>query len=86
MPRGDSWRAWSEEAIHVKIKEPGSGQEQLGGIMRVKSATRNCPTEKTSISTTSKQDQRVKKRRGLITRHDVICGLCVRVWLCAVVL
>ena len=47
MPRGDSWRAWSEEAIHVKIKEPGSGQEQLGGIMRVKSATRNCPTEKT---------------------------------------
>ena len=41
---GDSWRAWPEEAIHV---EPGSGQEQLGGIMRVKSATGNCPTEKT---------------------------------------
>ena len=20
---GDSWRAWSEEAIHVKMKEPG---------------------------------------------------------------
>ena len=43
----DSWRAWSKEAIHVIMKEPGSGQEQLGGIMRVKSATGNCPTEKT---------------------------------------
>ena len=41
MPMGDSWRAWSEEAIHVKMKEPGSGQEQLGGIMR------GCQTEKT---------------------------------------
>ena len=47
-PMGDSWRVWSEEAIHVKMKEPGSGQEQLGSIMRVKSATGNCPTEKTS--------------------------------------
>ena len=36
---GDSWRVWSEEAIYVKMKEPGSGQEQLGGIMRLKSAT-----------------------------------------------
>ena len=27
-----------------------------------------------------------KKRRGQITRPDVICGLCVRVWLCAMVL
>ena len=41
---GDSWRACSEEAIRVKMKEPGSGQES---IMRVKSATGNCPTEKT---------------------------------------
>ena len=57
----DSWRAWSEEAIHVKMKEPGSGQEQLGGIMRVKSASGNCPTEKTG---TSKQDQRVNKKKG----------------------
>ena len=54
----DSWRAWYEEAIHVKMKEPGSGQKQLGGIMRVKSTTRNCPTEKTG---TSKQDQSVNR-------------------------
>ena len=37
---GDSWRAWSEEAI---MKEPGSGQEQLGSIMQ---ATVSWPTEK----------------------------------------
>ena len=35
------------KAIHVEMKEPGSGQEQLGSIMRVKSATRNCSTEET---------------------------------------
>ena len=43
----ESRRAWSKEAIHVKMKDPGSGQEHLGSIMRVKSATGNCPTEKT---------------------------------------
>ena len=32
-PMGDSWRVWSEEAIHVKMKEPESGQEQLGSII-----------------------------------------------------
>ena len=44
-PISDSWRAWSEEAIHVKLKLPGSDQEQLGSVMRVKSATGNCSTE-----------------------------------------
>ena len=29
-PMGDSWRAWSDEAIHVKITEPESAQEQVG--------------------------------------------------------
>ena len=36
----------------------GSGQEQLGNVMQVKSATGSCPTEKTG---TSKQDQRINK-------------------------
>ena len=41
-----SWRAWSEEAIHVKMKEPASGQEKLGSITRVKSATGKLPNRK----------------------------------------
>ena len=42
---GDLFRAWSEEAIDVGKKR--SGQEQLGSIMRVTSATGSFPTEKT---------------------------------------
>ena len=36
-----------------------------------------------SVSVLSKKKER---KRGQVTRPDVICGLCVRVWLCAMVL
>ena len=37
----------TEEAIHVKLIEPGSDQEQSGSIMQVKLATGSCPEEMT---------------------------------------
>ena len=52
---GGSWRVSVDEAIHMKMKEPGSGREQLGSIMQVKSATGNYLTKKTGNWTTSKE-------------------------------
>ena len=43
---GDSWSAWSEEAIYVKMKEPGSGQEQLGGHYASEISDRKLPNRK----------------------------------------